>query len=326
MTNFLKKYWFVSLVVLFLCSIIVFFIYDTNKGKLPGKTVDGNSVVYSINKIDKTADEFYNDLYDKSGVATIYAKIEKAVANQGIETTEEMKTTAKTNAANIIANFQQQYGQNYETQLLAAIKQVGYSQVSDLETYLIQIQKINKIFEQYVEANPDTTIKPYMEEAKPMLVSHILVKMADPANPSEEEAKKVKEVEDELAKGTAFSEVATKYSDDTGSAAKGGSLGVVTKDAQFVPEFLEAMLQLNEGEVSSWVTTEFGKHLIKIDASTLETLKTDETFYCGLYSFDPTIQGTAIWKKAEELGIDFKGNDELKAKIIEYLNITGKVN
>ena len=54
MTNLIKKYWFVSLVVIFLFVIIIYFVYDTNKDTLSGKKVDGNDVVYTINKIDKT--------------------------------------------------------------------------------------------------------------------------------------------------------------------------------------------------------------------------------------------------------------------------------
>lgn len=325
MTNFIKKYWFVSLVILFLVGVIGYFIYDTNKDVLPGKTVNGNKVVYSINDIDKTADELYTDLYDRAGVSAIFTKIQAAAVEQSVETTEEMKETAKLNAANVITNFQNQYGAEYETQLLAALKQLGYERVDQLEDYLIQLQKLNTVLTEYIDNNPDTTTTPYINEMKPRMVSHILVQMVDPANPTEEELAKVKQIEDELAKGTDFGTVASQFSDDTGSAATNGSLGLSTKDTQFVPEFLEAMLLLNEGETSEWVTTQYGKHLIKVDSNSLETLKTDPGFLDALFAYDPQIQSLAIWNKIEEVGIDFKDNQELKTEIIKYLGIEDQV-
>ena len=87
MANYIKKYWFVSLVVVFLLGIIGYFIYDTNKDILPGKTVNGNKVVYSVNDIDKTADELYEDLYDKAGISIVFSKIQTAAVDQAIETT-----------------------------------------------------------------------------------------------------------------------------------------------------------------------------------------------------------------------------------------------
>lgn len=321
MANYIKKYWFVSLVVVFLLGIIGYFIYDTNKDILPGKTVNGNKVVYSVNDIDKTADELYEDLYDKAGISIVFSKIQTAAVDQAIETTDEMKEVAKINAANVITNFQNQYGPEYETQLLNALKQLGYESINQLEDYLIQLQKVNQVFSEYVENNPDTTTTPYMEETKPRLVSHILVTMADSANPTEEELNKMKQIEEELEKGTDFKTVAFEYSDDTASATVNGSLGVVNKDTNFVPEFLEAMLLLEENEVSGWVTTAYGKHLIKVDSTSLETLKNEPGFLEGLFGYNPSIQSLAIWDKIEEVGVDFKGNDQLRTELIEYLGI-----
>ncbi|NLC96468.1 MAG: peptidylprolyl isomerase [Erysipelotrichaceae bacterium] len=321
MTNLIKKYWFVSLVVIFLFVIIIYFVYDTNKDTLSGKKVDGNDVVYTINKIDKTADELYTDLYDKYGIATIYNKLEQAVANQAIETTEEMETIAKENSQTIISNFESQYGDTYEEQLLSALKQVGYSKVDDLETYLIQIQKITLLFENYLNDNPEL-VQTYIDEKSPRIVSHILISMEDPNNPTQEELDIVKKVEEELEAGEDFGVVAYNYSDDTASAQLNGSLGYATKDTQFVPEFLEAMLLLEENEVSDWVKTNYGYHLIKVDSTSLKELELVDDFYTDIYSYYPNMQSEAIWEKANELGIDFKGNKELEIKLKKYLGIS----
>ena len=74
MLNFLKKNWFVGLIVLVFTGFSIFYIYDTNKGKLKGKTVNGEDVVYSINDEDVTISQFYDDLYKKNGTDS-YLKV-----------------------------------------------------------------------------------------------------------------------------------------------------------------------------------------------------------------------------------------------------------
>jgi parvulin-like peptidyl-prolyl isomerase len=56
-------------------------------------------------------------------------------------------------------------------------------------------------------------------------------------------------------------------SDDTGSRTRGGSLGwhdPTTLDTQFVTEFAEAAAELNVGELSEPVRSEFGYHIIEV--------------------------------------------------------------
>ena len=73
--------------------------------------------------------------------------------------------------------------------------------------------------------------------------------------------------------GEAFADVAAELSDDVGSAEAGGSLGVIAPGAM-VPEFEEAVFALeNEGDLSEPVRTDFGLHLIRLDAVTPESGK-----------------------------------------------------
>ena len=58
-----------------------------------------------------------------------------------------------------------------------------------------------------------------------------------------------------------FSQLAKEYSQDIGSAQKGGDLGYVTKE-QLVPAFGEALFKLKVGEISTPVETQFGTHII----------------------------------------------------------------
>ena len=69
MLQTLKKYWFVCLVGVLLIGASIYFAYDQNKGKLPGKSVGGEDVVFSIGDQDITAGEFYDTLFNEMGVA-----------------------------------------------------------------------------------------------------------------------------------------------------------------------------------------------------------------------------------------------------------------
>ena len=59
----LKENWFVVLVAVILIAAVGYYTYDTNKGKLPGKKVDGKDVVASIGDTDFFADDLYLELY-----------------------------------------------------------------------------------------------------------------------------------------------------------------------------------------------------------------------------------------------------------------------
>lgn len=64
--------------------------------------------------------------------------------------------------------------------------------------------------------------------------------------------------------GEDFGELARDYSDDLGSALKGGDLGYFRK-GQMVREFEEVAFELEPGEVSDPVLTRFGWHVIKVE-------------------------------------------------------------
>ena len=64
------------------------------------------------------------------------------------------------------------------------------------------------------------------------------------------------------AAGARFPQLASRYSEDPGAKAAGGSLGLATR-GQFVPQFEEAAWQLAPGAVSPVVKTQFGYHIIR---------------------------------------------------------------
>src|SRR2546422_11563977 len=79
----------------------------------------------------------------------------------------------------------------------------------------------------------------------------------------------VRRLHAELAAGHAkFEDVAKKESADSGSGPQGGDLGWVKRvGSGFDPQFVTAMLRLKPGELSQPVLTQFGYHLIRVDAA-----------------------------------------------------------
>lgn len=106
----------------------------------------------------------------------------------------------------------------------------------------------------YYDQNPDQFQQPEMRQ-----VSHILVATEDEAN----------QVKARLDAGEDFATVAQEVSIDPGSKDQGGSLGSVpSENSGFVPEFEQAMDQLQAGETSGPVQTQYGYHIIRVESIT----------------------------------------------------------
>ena len=74
---------------------------------------------------------------------------------------------------------------------------------------------------------------------------------------------RLREFREEILSGKqTFNTLAVLYSEDPGSAAKGGELGYQTKNA-LAPAFAEAAFSLKPGRVSKIVETEFGFHILQ---------------------------------------------------------------
>jgi peptidyl-prolyl cis-trans isomerase D len=96
-------------------------------------------------------------------------------------------------------------------------------------------------------------------------VRHILLKTT--GKPAAEEAKMKAQADDLLKQikgGADFAALATKYSEDTGSAQNGGTLPDWVTRGQTVPEFEKTAFSLNPGQTSEPVKTEYGYHIIQV--------------------------------------------------------------
>jgi len=87
--------------------------------------------------------------------------------------------------------------------------------------------------------------------AEKIRCAHILVEKMSTAQ----------EVLDKLNKGESFSKLAAEYSQD-GTRKQGGDLGYFGRGVM-VKEFEKAAFDLQKGQVSGLVKTQFGYHIIK---------------------------------------------------------------
>lgn len=322
MLNTIKKHWFIVLVGVLFVAATVYFAYDMTKGFLPGKNVSGKDVVFEINGQNVTADDLYERLFDDLGNSALYTLFERAVVAQSFTADKDMISQAKIQAESTIENFKSYYGETaYEAVLLQAIKGVGYSSIDDLDEYFLHLTMVESMTKAYFDTNMDKYLPEFVTAKKPRIARHILVKMDDPTKPTEVEQTRWDEVKNALAGGESFEDVAKRLSDDTASQPDSGLLGYVDSDTQFVPEFLAATLALGSGETSEWVRTTYGYHLIRVDSTDLAELKKQDGFYAALSSYYPKAVFEMIWENAETLNIDFKGNDDIKARLLNFMGI-----
>lgn len=94
-------------------------------------------------------------------------------------------------------------------------------------------------------------------------VRHILISVDDDTDDEAARAE-AEGLFDRINGGEDFAALAAEHSDDPGSKTQGGDLGWAEPDI-YVPPFREAILNMQPGEVSGPVRTQFGYHVIRLE-------------------------------------------------------------
>lgn len=103
-----------------------------------------------------------------------------------------------------------------------------------------------------------------------------------------------------------FEEYASRFSDDAGSAARGGKLGT-TNRGDLVPEYEAAAYELEPGELSAPTVSQFGVHLIRLNERTGEKINSDHI----LFKVTPAAADEAqTMADAESLVVRLRGGDD----------------
>src|SRR5207247_1383542 len=121
--------------------------------------------------------------------------------------------------------------------------------------------KDDEVAEYYALHKDDKFTEPEQVRAR-----HILVKTAADAGADAKAAarKKAEELLAKVKAGGDFAALAKERSEDAGSAANGGDLGLFTR-GRMTPAFEEAAFALQGGGLSDVVETPFGFHVIKVE-------------------------------------------------------------
>ena len=328
MSEIIKKNWFVGLVALFLFAGVIYFATDAIKTDVKAlQTEDGKDVVFSYADQNYTADDMYDEVYQTLDIGVIIPVLELEVYRDAMEVTDAIKSDVDLNSQNIVTSLKNEYGEQWEFALDRLLVQSGYvtkSGTAGLKDYLTIMEVRNFIEKEYVKNNPNS-YKAYMEENKPRLISHILVKMVDKDNPTAAENEKLEKVKEALAKpGAVFATVAAEFSDD-GSAENGGSLGLnnVESVKKFVPEFQEQVYTVDAGETTEWFKTDYGYHIIRVDATDLEGFEklNNFDFYNLVFDANPEMLLDITWEQIQKQDIKFGDNQELNDAIIKHYTI-----
>ena len=300
---------------------------------------DNNTVV----KTDEgkiTADQLYESLRDKYGIALLVDMIDRQLFEEKYKTDETEEETIDAQ----IEQMKSQYS-NDEDAFNAAITQyLGVENEDELRELLSLEYKRNLAIEEHVQDSvTDDEIEKYYDDEVigDIKVRHILIKPETTDDMSTEEQteaeeKAKKEAEDLIKKlddGADFEELAKEYSDDTGSASDGGLIDYFNKDDNMDEAFLNASIDLEEGKYTEEpVQSSFGYHIIlKLDQKKkpkLNKVKNDiiETLAEEKLNEDAALRYNALIEIREEAGIKFnddslkKDYDELMQQLIDSVN------
>lgn len=143
--------------------------------------------------------------------------------------------------------------------------------------------------------------------------SHILLS-ADEGD-SDDQIAELTKVAARIEAGEAFADIAKELSDDVGSADLGGSLGTIFPGAM-VAEFEEAVYAMGSvDEVSLPIVTDFGVHLIKLDAIQPESGKPFDEVREDIVAILKQDEADATYFELRELLVEytFDNPDSLEA-------------
>ena len=153
--------------------------------------------------------------------------------------------------------IQDYYQQNIEQFMLPDSMVVNYIELDRAklaESAIVDEADLQAAYDDY-QAN--------FETAEVRATRHILLSTAgDQSEP--DQLAKAQDLVTQLREGADFVELAKTESDDTGSAASGGSLGDVER-GQMVNEFEVAAFSLEQGVISDPIKSQFGYHIIRVD-------------------------------------------------------------
>jgi foldase protein PrsA len=210
-----------------------------------------------------------NDIQDAAFQNMLNNQIQLDKADKmGIKFEASQQSVLDSVYKNAISQYTQYLGTEF-TNALAKVKITSEQFNTGLKNLIKEQLTINTL-KQKIIANyklPTFTKKEieneYIKENENVTGEHILISFD---KHKDADAKKIAtDVLAKIKKGEKFSDLAAKYSEDTGSASNGGSLGQF-KRGQMIKSFEDSAFSLKIGEVSGLVKSEYGYHIIMVES------------------------------------------------------------
>lgn len=119
-----------------------------------------------------------------------------------------------------------------------------------------QIEVSEEELRDYYQVNSGRYLQDEQRRAR-----HILITFGDDEKAAEDEATAIAE---RVRAGEPFADLASQYSDDSGTAQQGGDLGLLLH-SQMPGALGDAIFAMREGEIAGPVRSDFGFHVIRLD-------------------------------------------------------------
>ena len=184
--------------------------------------------------------------------------------------------------------------QNYFIENKSAYMVPDRAKVSYISLNSEDLQSTVKVSEEAIKLEYEDYLRDF-DSSERKSVSHIMLNITDARDSASASAELIL-IKDRLNQGEAFEELVVEVSEDGGTKDIEGSLGI-TDGTLLPPEFEQALLSMEEGEIFGPIELLSSAHLIRLD----EVIKPEpET----LEDLSPKFREDLLTNKAEEIYVD----------------------
>jgi peptidyl-prolyl cis-trans isomerase D len=189
-------------------------------------------------------------------IQEVYSRQNEKVAVKYIKISPEQFVDKVTIDDKALMTWFETVKENYKTDPQVKLKYLTFT----YDNVGSKIDIDNSKIEEYYRNNIEEFKEPEQRHAR-----HIIFQATEEDSPErhQEQAKKAEEVLELAKKGQDFSALAQEYSEGPSKDA-GGDLGFFSK-GQMVPSFDQAVFNMQPGEISEVVKTQFGYHIIMLE-------------------------------------------------------------
>ncbi len=191
-------------------------------------------------------------------------------------------------------SYQEEDLQNYYIENKSAYMSPDRAKVSYISLNSEELQSTVKISEEDIRLEYEDYMRDF-DSSERKSVSHIMLNITDTRDSSAASAELIS-IKDRLNQGEAFEDLVVEVSEDGGTKDIDGSLGI-TDGTLLPPEFEQALLSMEEGEVFGPIELLSSVHLIRLD----EVIKPEPK---TLEDLSPKFREDLLTNKSEEIYVN----------------------